>query len=756
VDKRAWLAFLAWGALVMSAYPFIPVGSLRDVVFLAAPISSVGAILLGVRLHRPARRAPWYLMAGGFALWVLADALYGWYANVLKVDPFPSLADVFYLAGYPLLALALGLLIRVRGSGRDLTGLIDSAVVTVGLGLLSWVFLAGPVLGDTEQPLLARAVGAAYPAADILLLGLLVRLVTTAGARTSAFRLLTASTILLLVADTAFGVLAVEDSYVGGVIDLVWVAAYVLTGAAALHPSMRTLTEKGGRRRSDFTRRRLAALTLAVLIAPCTLAAQLLLGVPVTGWAVVASSIALFLLVVARMYAAIQEIVASNLQRDQLQDDLVHQAAHDSLTLLANRVRVLELVTAALHRGQRSGTPVGLLFIDLDGFKAVNDSFGHRSGDDVLRETATRLRTLVRAGDTVGRLGGDEFVVLVEPLDSAAELLDLADRLIAAVAAPIETAGGRVTVGASIGVAVSLDGSTDAGQLLHHADIAAYRAKAGGRGRAEVFDDALRHELDERAALEAAIEVALATDEFLLHYQPVVNLLTGAVHGYEALIRWERPGHGLVPPDSFIPVAERSNLICDIDRWVLRHALRQLREWTRASPEQYAGVTLAVNISGRHLASPSIVPDVVTALEEAGVAPTQLVLEITETVLVDEPGAVSHLRALRALGVVISIDDFGTGYTSIGQLQHLDVDVLKIDRSFIGSHSPGTHELVTLMINAAHAFGLHVVAEGVEDDEQLAPLRHMLCDSGQGYLFGRPAPAAAITAGPATSVEVRR
>ncbi len=176
----------------------------------------------------------------------------------------------------------------------------------------------------------------------------------------------------------------------------------------------------------------------------------------------------------------------------------------------------------------------------------------------------------------------------------------------------------------------------------------------------------------------------------------------------------------------------------------------------RGCPEQYAGITLAVNISGRHLASPSIVPDVVTALEEAGVPPSQLVLEITETVLVDEPRAVSHLRALRALGVVISIDDFGTGYTSIGQLQHLDVDVLKIDRSFIGSHSPGTNELVTLMINAAHAFGLHVVAEGIEDDEQLAPLRHMLCDSGQGYLFGRPAPAAAITAGPAPPAEIRR
>ena len=295
-----------------------------------------------------------------------------------------------------------------------------------------------------------------------------------------------------------------------------------------------------------------------------------------------------------------------------------------------------------------------------------------------------------------------------------------------------------VTVGASIGVAVSSPDDHDAHLLLHHADIAAYRAKAAGRGRTGIFDEELRRELAERAELEAAISVGLVAGEFLLHYQPVVDLLSGAETSYEALIRWQRPGHGLVPPDRFIPVAEKSAIICDIDRWVLRQATCQLAEWLRIDPDGLSGVTMAVNISGRHLGSPEIVDDVANALVGAGLSPGRLVLEITETVLVDEPTATAQVSALRKLGVAVSIDDFGTGYTSIGQLQHLNADILKIDRSFVSSAAPATRELVRLTITAAHAFGLHVIAEGVENAEQLRSLAAMGCDSAQGYHFARP------------------
>jgi diguanylate cyclase (GGDEF)-like protein len=429
-----------------------------------------------------------------------------------------------------------------------------------------------------------------------------------------------------------------------------------------------------------------------------------------------------------------------------LQDDLTHRAGHDPLTGLADRSHMRELIEAALHRGQRAGGLVGVLFINLDHFKIVNDTLGHRGGDEILRTTAMRMRNLVRAGDTVGRLGGDEFVVLIEPLASPLELVALADRLITAVSAPVPIGGRDVTIGASIGAAVNLDGRTVGSKLLDNAEIAANRAKAAGRGRTVFFDATLNRELEDRADLEAAIRVGLAAGEFQMHYQPLVELSTGDVHGYEALIRWERPGYGLVPPDSFIPIAEQSNLICEIDNWVLRQATRQLAAWTHHDHEGSADSTIAVNISGRHLDSASIVTDVVDALQDAEIPAARLVLEITETVLVDAPRASVHLQALRELGVAISIDDFGTGYTSIGQLQNLNADILKIDRSFIATAGAG--ELIALMINAAHAFSLHVVAEGIEHDDQLALVRQLGCDSAQGFFFARPQPAASIKIGP--------
>ncbi len=752
---RWWRSYLVASAVAVAGYFAVPDGLVKEGVYLCVALAGVAALVVGVRLHRPLLGSAWYLMAAGQALCIVGDVLYSWYEHVVHVEPYPSPADVLYLAAYPLIAAGLLVLVRIRRRGLDLPGVVDSSIVTIGLGLVSWVVVAGPVARSGEETVLARVVGVAYPAVDILLLALIVRLFLGAGARTTAFGLLVAAAGALLVADTAFALLEATGRDLGGtglehLSDLVYLASYVLWGASALHPTMVALTRRGERRGAGLTRARLVALTAAVLIAPATLAVQLALGVALNAWAVVVASVLLFGLVVVRMNAATVEVTASRAQRDRLQDDLAHQAAHDALTALANRARTLELIGAALHRGQRSGTLVGVLFVDLDHFKAVNDTFGHRAGDHVLQETAARMLALVRAGDAVGRLGGDEFVVLVESPASEDSLVELAERLVDSVSAPVVTDGRRVTIGASVGVAVERDGSTDAAALLHEADVAAYRAKSAGRGRVEVFDDALRWELEERAALESALREGLDAGQLVLHYQPVIAVAraagveAGAVEGYEALVRWERPGHGLIPPDQFIPTAERSTLICDVGRWVLGEATRQLARWTAAAPLASTParvVTVAVNISGRHLASASIVGDVAAALAASGVAAHQLVLEITETVLVDEPVAVARLGELRALGVSISIDDFGTGYASIGQLQHLNADTLKIDRSLVASTAPGSAELVRLVVQAAHAFGLSVVAEGVEHEHQLAPLRRAGCDSAQGYLFARPQPA---------------
>ena len=440
------------------------------------------------------------------------------------------------------------------------------------------------------------------------------------------------------------------------------------------------------------------------------------------------------------VHASVQQIVSVVRQREALQFALAHQAAHDSLTDLPNREQARTLVTAALHRGQRSEEMTGLLFLDLDGFKVVNDSYGHACGDEVLREVARRLREAVRPGDVVCRLGGDEFVVLVERVQNERDLVDLAGRLIADISEPMTVGGQPVRVGASVGVAVSRDAGTDADALFADADTAAYRAKRNGRGRVEIFDEDLRLQLTARAELEAALAYGLAHGEMRLRYQPVIDVPTDRVTGYEALVRWERPGVGTVPPDEFIPAAEGSSLICDLDRWVLHEATRQLAEWRRTDPVASGEPepTIAVNISGRHLAERRVVQDVTDALAASGLPAALLTLEVTETVLVDTPSAFANLSALRELGASIAIDDFGIGYTSIGQLRHMPVDTLKIDRSFIASSDPGHRELVALIIRAAHTFGLTVVAEGVEEPEQLAQLKAAACDHAQGYLLYHP------------------
>ena len=304
------------------------------------------------------------------------------------------------------------------------------------------------------------------------------------------------------------------------------------------------------------------------------------------------------------------------------------------------------------------------------------------------------------------------------------------------------SAGQEVRIGASVGLAISQDGRVEAEGLLTEADVAVYRAKAGGRGRTEVFDDALRAEIAARTELESAMVRAIEEDQFVVYYQPVIEVQSGRIDGYEALVRWHHPERGFLLPGDFIPVAEMSDLICDLDTWVLRHAMRQLAEWNDRPGQRRMNV--GVNVSGRHVARRRILQDVRSALEEAGVGPGQLVLEVTETVLMDEPVARAHLEELRRGGLLISIDDFGTGYNSISRLETIPADVVKVDKRFVDVGSTSS-KLLPLMIQSAHAFGLPVVAEGVETSEQLSVLRDLGCELAQGYLFARPMDAVAAT-----------
>jgi diguanylate cyclase (GGDEF)-like protein/PAS domain S-box-containing protein len=425
--------------------------------------------------------------------------------------------------------------------------------------------------------------------------------------------------------------------------------------------------------------------------------------------------------------------------RQRFEAELRHQALHDAVTGLPNRLLLMDRLEQSLSRGRRRNEPPALLFVDLDHFKTVNDSLGHATGDQLLRAVADRLRGAVRGEDTVVRLGGDEFAVLMESPAGGGGAEALADRLLQMLRPPFDLGGGRVTVSASIGIAMA--GRTSTGpELLREADLAMYRAKVGGRNGFAVFRPEMSEAVAERLMLESDLATAIEQQQFHLLFQPIMNIRAGTMEGVEALVRWDHPTSGRLTPDRFIPIAEDTGLIVDIGRWVLREA-------TSAASRMPAPLSMSVNVSARQLGSDRFVDDVRQALVESGLEPSRLVLEITESMLMQDMAAsAGRLETLKALGVSVAIDDFGTGYSSLAYLQHLPIDILKIDRSFISSIAMNTEAtaLVRALVEMGQALRLRTVAEGVENEAQVVLLQEEHCDFAQGFLYSRPVEFEAI------------
>jgi diguanylate cyclase (GGDEF)-like protein/PAS domain S-box-containing protein len=426
--------------------------------------------------------------------------------------------------------------------------------------------------------------------------------------------------------------------------------------------------------------------------------------------------------------------------RKAVEAELEHQAFHDPLTGLPNRALFADRLVHAFAQRARTGMDPSVLFLDVDHFKAVNDRLGHAAGDLLLRAVADRLSTSVRTGDTVARLGGDEFAVLIEHSpDTLVDAQDVAHRVLERLMAPIEIEGTALNVTASIGIAPGSPTSS-VESMLRDADTAMYHAKAAGRSRAVVYSAEMRERDELRVRVEADLPAAIERRELRLEYQPVVDLESSDVVGFEALLRWTHPSLGAVPPDMFIPAAERSGAIVDLGEWVLRTACEQAARWRR---ELSVDVTMAVNLSGRQLTDPGLTEVVLDALDRAGLEPQHLVLEITETAVIgDTDEARSVLSQLREHGVHVAVDDFGTGYSSLSYLRELPVDILKIDRSFISAVRDGMAlpEIVQGILDLAHTLQLRTVAEGIESTAQLDQLRASGCDVGQGFLFARSLP----------------
>jgi diguanylate cyclase (GGDEF)-like protein/PAS domain S-box-containing protein len=435
----------------------------------------------------------------------------------------------------------------------------------------------------------------------------------------------------------------------------------------------------------------------------------------------------------------------------QLEAQLQHNAFHDTLTGLANRALFTDRLEHALARTDRAAAPVAVLFVDLDDFKAVNDGAGHAAGDSLLVAVAERLRRVLRPSDTVARLGGDEFAVLIEEAASG-EAEAAAARLLAALTEPFEATvdePGGVRVSASVGIATGAAGQHDAAELLRHADVAMYAAKEAGKGRSAVFAPDMDSAIIGQLRLKAELLRGLEQGEFTVYYQPTVELATGRMAGVEALVRWQHPERGMVPPLDFIPLAEQTGLIVPLGRFVLREATRQMRAWHDSFPVR-PPMTVSVNLSARELDEPGLVDSVRSALTDAGLDPAYLVLEITESLLlVDLPRTVRILAELRALGLRLAVDDFGTGYSSLSYLENLPVDILKIDKSFvdrIGEAIPDSLDpaagrqpvMVSAISQLGHALDLQLVAEGIEQAEQATTLRGLACQYGQGYYFAKP------------------
>lgn len=445
-----------------------------------------------------------------------------------------------------------------------------------------------------------------------------------------------------------------------------------------------------------------------------------------------------------RLGAAVQRAVGrlrfALAQQEEYRRRLSHEASHDGLTRIPNRTASMAQLARSLARTTRSGGELAVLFVDLDRFKDVNDLHGHQAGDLVLSTVADRLVMGIREGDHVGRLGGDEFLVVAEPVRGIEDAVELAQRLLDALDEPIEVAGTQLTVGASIGIAVADGSHLTPDELLHDADLAVYRAKEAGRGRLAICDEDLRNELAAAADLALAIRGALDRDEFVVHYQPIVDCRDGELHALEALLRWRRPGIGeLVYPGGFIGFAERSDLIVEIDRWVVAAVARQLATW-RDDP-RYGHVPVAVNVSGRHLGHERFVEHVLDPLRARGIDPSLVIIEVTESAVLDDLGrAAASLEQLRAHGVRIAIDDFGTGYTSLAHLRSLPVDIVKIDRSFTANAPLSEQEasIVKLIIDTGHALGATITAEGVETAIEADRLTDLGSDMLQGYYFARP------------------
>jgi diguanylate cyclase (GGDEF)-like protein len=719
-------AFLAIALVGAALYFFAIHGTAASVYWDVCVAAMLGfGFVVASRLDR--HRAAWLVILVGQACFLIGDVCLSLLEHVFHSEAYPNIGDIFYVGGYPFIAVGLVMLLRSRGTSRDSGGVIDGFIVATSVGVLLWVFFIAPTAFDNSLPVFERLITVSYPAGDLLLIAIGAQLAVRQVRRQAPYWILAVSLVALLVADlgylyqSVYGVYTERDP-----IDFGWWLGYALVVAVLLHPQVGEIAAPPNKTAPSLSPRRIVLLSLVTMAAPLTIAARSAANASLELPVLLGGTMVLFALVVLRLVAMARELEDSR-------SLLLHEATHDALTGLSNRTLFGDQVEQALA----DDLQVAVLCLDLDDFKLVNDSLGHPAGDVVLQVVGERLLGIMRPGDAVARLGGDEFAMMVIGPDSATGSA-VAQRALTAICQAIGLPNGpTVHSNVSIGIAHSgVDSSVEA--LLRDADTAMYLAKQSGKGHHEIFQPGMRQEMIDRLEMRLELAEALNRNEFVLHYQPIVEVDTGRPVGIEALLRWEHPLRGRVEPMQFIPLAEETELIIPIGRWVLTEACRRAVELD-PRPD---GLEISVNVSAIQLRHAGLVDDVQTALESAGLHPSRLILELTESAVIsDVESAAVTLCELRTHGVRIALDDFGAGYRSLQHLRAFPVDIVKLDRSFVVSSLEHDATVLSGLIEMAANLGMETVGEGIEEPGQLDMLRSLRCRYAQGFLIARPMPS---------------
>lgn len=737
--RVVWLVYLTVGVVASIAYAFSETVTaagdsaatpVNDIISTAIGLGAVVAIFVGPRWHHARPLRAWTLLGAAAVVFLVGILVRPWAAAQTGIAAFAG--DAFTVPGYLLMIAGLILLIRARGLERH--AVADGLIVGVGAGLASFLLLAVPAASVPGRNLAVSILAAVYPLFDVALLLILLNLAFTTAVRQTSFRLLVAMMILLLIGDIAYAIIGVQGKlFSSPLMDVPFLLGFVCIGAAALHPSIVELSRGAPLPVQPWSWQRLlligpavaAPLVLIPLVADRSRLDRIVLAL---------GGAAIVFLLIFRAVSAVQGYARAQRRAE-------YQATHDQLTDLPNRTMISAEVDRMLAEQPARGSYVWVLYVDLDGFKLVNDSWGHAAGDQLITVVAGRLRETMPADAMVARVGGDEFVVACagDRNDAAA----LAERVFDCFSDPLLMLAAEVVISASVGIAgVPTDRAANASAeaLMREADTAMYQAKSEGPGNWTIFDPSMHERVKERVEIEYALRQAITQRELYLVYQPIVELQTGRIVGAEALSRWNHPVRGEVSPAVFIPVAEAAGLIGRFGRWVIDESMRQLAEWRRRGVVR-DDFWLSVNVSPQQLRDSTLPAVLKEAMLRHGVPAHAVVLEITESVMIEPWTLIDRvLLDLRILGLRIVVDDFGTGYSALGYLRRHPVTGVKIDRAFVGGlgSSAEDEEIVRAVVAMSGAMGLTVVAEGVETRAQQDVLVGLGVVLGQGYLWTGP------------------